>query len=114
MADFKSRQLKLQENRNIKIVQNEEDVDCYIYLDKPNYTKVFLFQIDLRQDLIGVSVDYMSHSTQLAVHWITQVIRNGVITPIAPMLTNKQYQKLVEIKKDECLVCKYFGNGLRL
>jgi hypothetical protein len=42
MADFKSRQLKLQENRNLQIVQNEEDVDCYIYLDKPNYTKVFL------------------------------------------------------------------------
>jgi hypothetical protein len=40
MADFKSRQLKLQyflENRNLKIVQNEEDVDCYIYLDKPTY-----------------------------------------------------------------------------
>jgi hypothetical protein len=104
MADFKSRKLKLQyflENRNLKIVQNEEDVDCYIYLDKPTYTKVFLFQIDLRQDLIGVSVDYMSHSKQLAVHWITQVIRNGVITPIAPMITNKQYQKLVELKKDK-------------
>jgi hypothetical protein len=43
----------------------------------------------------------MSHSKQLAVHWITQVIRNGVITPIAPMITNKQYQKLVELKKDE-------------
>lgn len=87
MADFKSRQLKLEyflENRNLKIVQNEEDVDCYIYLDKPTYTKLFLFQIDLRQDLIGVSVDYMSHSKQLAVHSITQVIRNGVITEIAP------------------------------
>ena len=104
MADFKSRQLKLQyflENRNLKICQNEEDVYCYIYLDKPTYTKVFLFQIDLRQDLIGVSVNYMSHSKQLAIHSITQVIRNGVITPIAPMITNKQYQKLVELKKDK-------------
>jgi hypothetical protein len=44
----------------------------------------------------------MSHSKQLAVHSITQVIRNGVITPIAPMITNnKQYQKLVELKKDK-------------
>ena len=43
----------------------------------------------------------MSHSKQLAVHWITQVIRNGVITPIAPIITNKQYQKLVELKKDK-------------
>ena len=67
-------------------------------LYQPTFTKGFLFQIDFRQDLIGVSVDYMSHSKQLAVHSITQVIRNG---PIAPLLTNKQYQKLVEFKKDK-------------
>jgi hypothetical protein len=104
MADFKSSQLKLKyflENRNLKIFQNEEDVDCYIYLDKPNYTKVFLFQIDLRQDLISISVNYVSHYKQLAVRCITQVIRNGIATPIAPMVTNKQYQKLVEFKKDK-------------
>jgi hypothetical protein len=38
--------------------------------------------------------------------WITQVIRNGVITEIAPMITNK-----LKLKKMNCLVCKYFGNG---